>query len=86
MTALDVATSAELEAGKRYEQPDLFSAADGSENGGARSGLQERKSPGAVDERTCRAADIARHQTQIRQELGDQGHGHVRRGDRTAAQ
>lgn len=50
VTALDVATSAELEAGKRYEQPDLFSAADGSENGGARSGLQERKSPGAVDE------------------------------------
>lgn len=50
VTALDVATPAELEAGKRYEQPDLFSAADGSENGGARSGLQERKSPGAVDE------------------------------------
>lgn len=50
VTALDVATSAELEAGKRYEQPDLFSAADGSENGGARSGLQERKSLGAVDE------------------------------------
>lgn len=50
VTALDVATSVELEAGKRYEQPDLFSAADGSENGGARSGLQERKSPGAVDE------------------------------------
>lgn len=50
VTALDVATSAELEAGKRYEQPDLFSAADGNENGGARSGLQERKSPGAVDE------------------------------------
>ena len=50
VTALDVATSAELEAGKRYEQPDLFSAADGSENGGARSGLQERKSPGAEDE------------------------------------
>ena len=50
VTALDVATPAELEAGKRYEQPDLFSAADGGENGGARSGLQERKSPGAVDE------------------------------------
>jgi len=50
VTALDVATPAELEAGKRYEQPDLFSAADGGENGGARSGLQERKSPGVVDE------------------------------------
>ena len=50
VTALDVATSAELDAGKRYEQPDLFSAGDGSENGGARSGLQERKSPGAVAE------------------------------------
>lgn len=50
VTALDVTTPAALAAGKHYEQPDLFSAADGSENGGARSGLQGRKSPGAVDE------------------------------------
>ncbi len=31
VTALDVATPAELAAGKRYEQPDLFSVADGGE-------------------------------------------------------
>ena len=50
VTALDVATPAALAAGKHYEQPDLFSVADEGENDDARSGLQGRKSSGAVDE------------------------------------
>lgn len=59
VTALDVAPPTELAAGKRYEQPDLFSAAEGSENGGTRSGLQGRTSPGAVDEHSEQAVQQA---------------------------
>ena len=50
VTALDVATPAALEAGKRYEQPDLFSVADGGENDDARTGLREQGSHGEADE------------------------------------
>ena len=42
VTALDVATPTELAAGKRYEQPDLFSAASGGDD--AQTGSGERGS------------------------------------------
>ena len=50
VTALDVATPAALAAGKHYEQPDLFSVADGGENDDAQTGLREQGNHGEADE------------------------------------
>lgn len=50
VTALDVATPAALAAGKHYEQPDLFSAADEGENDDAQTGLREQGNHGEADE------------------------------------
>ena len=57
VTALDVATPTELAAGKRYEQPDLFSAASGGDD--AQTGSGERGSHGVADERSEQAVQQA---------------------------
>ena len=57
VTALDVATPTELAAGKRYEQPDLFSTASGG--GDAQTGSGERGSHGVADERSEQAVQQA---------------------------
>ena len=57
VTALDVATPTDLAAGKRYEQPDLFSAASGGDD--AQTGSGERGSHGVADERSEQAVQQA---------------------------
>ena len=57
VTALDVAAPTELAAGKRYEQPDLFSAASGGDD--AQTGSGERGSHGVADERSEQAVQQA---------------------------
>ena len=59
VTALDVATPAELEAGKRYEQPDLFSVTSEGESGEVCSDLREQGSCGKADERSEQAVQQA---------------------------
>ncbi len=52
-----MATPTELAAGKRYEQPDLFSAASGGDD--AQTGSGERGSHGVADERSEQAVQQA---------------------------